>query len=107
MPHYGLVHIPPDKALRAVRGVQDILDGGVPVAVYRRTVFFLQSLVFMVGGGTYRMRGLWRPLREDQELGRGPDTPVTCDEVMRTRLQRWRAALLNAPGISAYAAFTR
>eukprot|EP00965_Chrysotila_dentata_P079040 2606633-Pleurochrysis_carterae.AAC.1 len=51
MPHFGVVYVPPDKALRAVVGVQAILRGDVAVADYRSIVFFLQSLLFMVGGG--------------------------------------------------------
>eukprot|EP00965_Chrysotila_dentata_P110137 3639598-Pleurochrysis_carterae.AAC.1 len=60
----------------------------------------------MVGGGSYRMRGLWRPLQAGQELSNGPDTPVVCDAAMRDRLERWLHVLLNAPGASAYAAFS-
>eukprot|EP00965_Chrysotila_dentata_P169470 5595617-Pleurochrysis_carterae.AAC.1 len=44
MPHFGVVHVPPDKALRAVVGVRAVLQGGVAVAEYRSLIFFLQSL---------------------------------------------------------------
>eukprot|EP00965_Chrysotila_dentata_P077771 2565706-Pleurochrysis_carterae.AAC.2 len=68
MPHFRVVYVFPDKALRAVLGIREILHGRVAVSEYRRIVSFLQSLVLIVGRGAYRMRGLWRPLQSDQEM---------------------------------------
>ena len=104
-PHYGLVWVPHEKAIVAVEKAQWALSDSMPATEYRRFVFYLQHLCFMVGGAHYRMRGLWRPLQAEQELEQGPDTPVKCDEEMRGRIKNWIHVLLNAPGCSALAAF--
>ena len=104
-PYYGLVWVPQAKAVVAIDKAQWAMSGKMPAAEYRKFVFYLQHLCFMVGGAHYRMRGLWRPLQAGQELEQGPDTPVHCDEEMRGRLKNWVNVLLNAPGCSALAAF--
>ena len=88
----GAVWITAPKIFRTLQGVKSLLDGQMPIAKYHSFVSFVASLADLRERGAYDMHGLWEPLREGQEVSRGPTTTVDVLSPHRTRFRlRWVA----------------
>ena len=92
--------VPQAKAALLLVDICEVFGGCFAVAAYRSFVHALQDTVRATGGGQYRMKGLFDPLREDAELGEGPETHVWVRKQMGARLRRWQSVLSNRPGAS-------
>jgi hypothetical protein len=92
-PMHGLIVVQQSKLVRATLFIQQALSGALSVTRYRSLLGFLEHLKVLLTNAKTRMYGLYRPLKQGQEITQGPATLVRIDDRMRTSLKAWILAL--------------
>ena len=59
--------VPPAKAIKATRGIAEVLDGTMCFAEYRKLAGFLISVLFMLGDDKSLMNHIFRPMQHNAE----------------------------------------
>ena len=103
----GLVVVPRDKLVRAVKAVEHVLTDVSEFGSYRSLIGLLEHIRQANLLGKHYMHGLYAPHGADGASQHGPSGVVVCDVLMRKQLQRWRTVLFRASGVSAKRALNR
>ena len=91
-PMHGPIVVQQSKLVRTPF-IQKALSGALSVTRYRSLLGFLEHLKVLLSNAKTRMYGLYRPLKQGQEITQSPATLVRIDDRMRTSLQAWVLAL--------------
>ena len=99
-PSLGLMWVPKDKTLDAVRSIDETLRGTIAAAEYRRLVGFLEHVAAVINLPRELLDHLHHPMRQGGEVERDPSGPLQPDGRRDGYLRKWRAMLLNSAGAS-------
>ena len=103
----GICVVPKQKLLRAGRAIDTALANEATFASYRSLCGLLEHLRAVTVKGRNTMFGLYEPHGPEGASREGPDGIVRCSLLMRKQLLRWKAALIDAGGVSARATILR
>lgn len=99
-PALGLMWVPKEKTLEAVKAIDETVSGRLQAAEYRRLVGFLEHVAGVVNLPREMLDYLHRPMRPGGEVERDPSGPLEADGKRDGFLRKWRAMLINSSGAS-------